>query len=307
MNLETKRHTRLALSLRKRPVRPVLALALTGVVAAGLVLTTYLTVTTVPYLATSPTTDPVMGALNACVMTALREPRVGFAVSPDGASLAAYGGTQLVVCHRDLGGAIVSSERTVLGIMGASFDWSRTLWWAAGRTDQHEPSLWHWTGTAATEPQHTGEVSPAALVGHATGVVVLDANGRLLSLGSQGDVKAFAELGGRAGMDPQLHVNRDGSAVVVVTDGGSVFVFSADDLKRRLAERPCEVNYAWWSSTISTRLLLGCHPDWALWVDVQSGQREAAPRKRRIPSVLVPQLGAYVQACTALPCVAPAP
>jgi hypothetical protein len=56
-------------------------------------------------------------------------------------------------------------------------------------------------------------------------------------------------------------------------------------------------------------MILSCGADaeFALYLDVDTGEREAASATRRVRSTLVAMPGLYAQACEQLPCEAPAP
>ncbi|MBL9039231.1 MAG: hypothetical protein JNG84_11995, partial [Archangium sp.] len=76
---------------RVQPVTLVLSMALAATVVSLL----YLAVTSLPYLSTSPTADPTFGTVNACLLRAVPS-RVGFAVSFDAGSAAAWNHERLV-------------------------------------------------------------------------------------------------------------------------------------------------------------------------------------------------------------------
>jgi hypothetical protein len=301
---DSKRAARSLAILRRRPPR-FTTLAVSLVLAAGLALTVYLVTTSIPFLAQSPTTDPVFGAHNACLLQALPQSRAGFAVAVDGSAVAAWSGEKLVVCGRVGEGHGVVRELVVAGVMTAAYDFLGTLWWATGRRPEGGPVLWRWE-KAAQKPTEVGEVFPVALAGHASGVVALDGAGKLLSVSSRGEVTAFAELAGRAPESSVLTVNSDGTLVMLASEPG-IFIFEAQTLRPLLQEAPCDVQTAWWSARQVSTVLVACLPRWALTLDVRTGQKETAAERARTPSILVPQLDAYVQPCNALPCRASPP
>jgi hypothetical protein len=73
---------------RRKPQVVLASLLLTVALAVALGFIIYLSVTSLPYLAVSPSTDPAFGSLNACVLGSLRE-RTGWSISRDGQRLAA--------------------------------------------------------------------------------------------------------------------------------------------------------------------------------------------------------------------------
>ena len=78
------------------------------IIAAALGLLIAVATTSLPYLVSSPTTDPHFGALNHCLTGALHGPRLGWAVAPDASRAAVYGPQAVAVCGR--GGASVRLE-----------------------------------------------------------------------------------------------------------------------------------------------------------------------------------------------------
>ncbi len=286
----------------------LLTLGVSLVTAATLGVVVYLASTSLPFMAASPTTDPVFGELNQCLLEAVPGPRVGFAVSSDGARAVAYGGAGLALCARDAAvdaGTRASPRRfDVPGVTGAAFDFDDNLWVSTERERKGDPQLWRLGGA---RPERVGDFAPIALAGHARGVVALDATGRLVSLSPTGAALGAANLPSAPNLGAQLAVNADGSLVAVVA-GTGLFVFRAGDLSAVLAEGPCEVEFLWWLPD-PTRAVVACGPkaSWALELQVGSTQRETAPAKDRIQAALVPRLGRYVQPCEHLPCSAPAP
>jgi len=272
---------------------------LTLVLAAGLSLTLYLAVTSIPFLLQSASTDPVFGAHNACLQEAMKEPRVGFAVSPGAQQVAAYGGGTLVVCRRDARGEMVSRRLELKGITGATFDFSQRLW----LTTLHG-GLWRWEGEEKTATR-VGEVRPTAIVGHTRGVMVLEPTGKVLSV-SDGEVTGWDPQVGTVGDAPVLAVNGSGTLGLVLTPTG-LFVYDAQTSKTVYSGRPCQVSHAWWSAANEDTVILACAPSSAMELHVRNGEHKALPQRERTPSFLVPGLKKYAQACNALPCTAPDP
>ncbi|MFZ5472213.1 MAG: hypothetical protein ACOZIN_22505 [Myxococcota bacterium] len=287
--------------------RPLITFAVSLVTAGGLAMVVYLAGTSIPFLATSPTTDPLFGELNQCLLDALGEPRVGFALSADGGRAASYGGSRICVCAKtESGRAQRVFERAFPSVTSAAFDFSGTLWLATQRQPDAEPELWR-LAPAERGPSRVGDFAPVALAGHARGVAALDAQGRLVSLAADGSALGYAALRAAPVGGVQLAVNADGSLLSVVA-GTGLFVYRAADLVALLAEGPCDVEYLWWRIE-PTRAVVQCGPQgsWALELRVTTGEKDAATQRERTRSALAQKLGAYVQACDLLPCSAPPP
>ncbi len=283
---------------RKRLERPLLTFLLSLAIAVVVGVVVYVVTSTLPYLATSPTTDPTFGNQNHCLLTALPTERTGFAVFGDEA--VAYSGSQLARC-----GPRGPAQRFPLtGVTRASFDFKSTLWFARRADGSAPPELWR---LSEGKPERVGEVAPIGLVGTAFGVVTLDAQGRLVSLDVERTVLGVAQLPAVPPEEVQLTVSADGQRVAVVTSGG-LFVYEAQRLQRILAEAPCDVEFLWWKKE-GHHALVSCGPnaDWALELDVNTGSKETAPKQQRTQSQLVPMRGIYVQECEHLPCTATAP
>jgi len=287
--------------LRQRRARPAGLLVVTLGSAAALGIVLYAVATSLPYLASSPTTDPHFGAQNQCLMTSLAPPRVGFAVSWNGSEVAGYSGAALAVCGRS-GPARMFP---VHGVQQAAWDGHGTLWLA---TSESPDAGWRlWLAGADGGLSSAGDFAPIALAGHATGAVALDAAGKLVSLDRDGQVLGWAQLPAAPVGPVELAVNADGSVAAVVA-GGGLFAYRAANLAPVRAEAPCDAEYLWWHAR-GTGALLSCGPreSFALTLDVVSGEREASPARSRNRSGLVPDLGVYVQSCEQLPCTAPPP
>lgn len=271
----------------------------------------YLATTSLPYLAVSPSTDPLFGTLNECLTESINEPRIGFAVSAEGRRAAGFGGTTLAVCTAPPpeNPAAPASRRTfaLSGITHAAFDFEGHLWLATEARGTSPAELWR-LGPDAAAPVRSGPLAPVSLAGHAHGLASLDNTGRLMSLDAAGHVLGYAQLpGGRPGDGAQLATSSDGEQLALVVRD-TLFVYRASDLTLVAAESPCAVEFAWWRPT-SEALLVSCGPRsaWALELFLPTRQREAAPSAGQARSALVPRLGAYVRSCDALPCTAPAP
>ena len=283
---------------RQRLERPLLTFLLSLVIAVCLGVVVYLVTSALPYMAASPTTDPNFGNQNHCLLTALPADRTGFAAF--GVEALAYSGSRLARCGEK--GPARTLE--VTGVTHASFDWKGALWYSRRAEPDQPPELWRW---AEARPERAGEVTPVALVGTAFGVVTIDAAGRLVSLDGEKTVLGVAQLPKTPPSDVQLTVSADGARVAVVTSGG-LFVYDAQRLGQILGEAPCSVEFLWWRKD-GHRVLLSCGPEasWALDLNVDSAEREAAPKFARTRSELVPSRGLYVQECEHLPCTASSP
>jgi hypothetical protein len=284
----------------RRSSIPTTALAV-SVAAATLGTAIYLVSTSLPYLVDSATADPQFGALNRCLISHLRQPRAGFAVSPGGSVVAAYGASSIAVCGTaalpsDGGAAPAGLLLPLAGITAASFDFEGTLWLAAARGPQ--PELW---AAAASEPlRRVSDFAPVALVGVANGVAALDAGGRLALFSLRRALAHSASVASAS--NALLACNSDGSLFSVLT-AKAIDVFRSEDLSLVRSESPCQADYLWWLPD-RTRALVACGPSasGALLIDVISGERESSPPLNRPRSALIPLLGTYVQSCDQLPC-----
>lgn len=268
-------------------VTVVLAVALGGII--------YLTATSLPYLATSPTTDPTFGALNACLLPAVSE-RLGFAVSRDAKSVAAWSPRQLVVCA---GAPPSPTAFPLTGITQATWDGMGALWVASAPMDGGPSHLLRLEGESFVE---RGAFAPAALVGTAQGVVALEPSGQLIALSAEGEVSATRAL--PTSRNVALQTSGDG-ALVAISGGGRFAVVDAVTLKSTPAEVPCPVQHVWWRPGLPL-LVVECF-DLSLEVNALNSQSALVEPRRRVPSTLAGPAGMYVQSCDVLPCTAEAP
>ncbi|MBZ4421629.1 hypothetical protein [Myxococcus sp. RHSTA-1-4] len=277
-----------ARAVRALSVRPW---PLTLVIAAALGLLVYTATTSLPYLISSPTTDPHFGALNACLSRALPAPRLGWAVSPDASRAAVYGPRSVAVC----GPGTASHSFPVRGALAATFGADNRLWVSAGGRLLHEEQ-----GTL----RPVGDFSPVSLAGHAGGVLALDEAGQLVSVSSEGSVLGQATV---PGAGARLSVGASGTLAAVLT-GGAVRLFEARTLAPLPAEPPCPVATLWWLDA-PERLLIGCAPGGtpAFTWDVRTGARAPAPGTPAAPARRLTGRALYVQGCDGFPCTAPAP
>lgn len=267
-----------------------LTLAITVVLAVALGGITYLSVTSLPYLATSPTTDPAFGALNACLLNAVPE-RLGFAVSRDASSVAAWSASQLVICA---GSPPTATTFPNTGITQATWDGQGALWIATSHVDGGPSSLLRLEGGQFVE---RGAFVPAQVVGTAHGVVGLESSGELIALSTTGEVSATRALPDSRHV--QLQTSSDG-AYVALFGGGRFSVVDAVSLKSTPAEAPCPVEHLWWRP--GTPMLVVECVDLSLEINALNSESVLAQPRRRIPSGLVGPGGVYVQSCDVLPC-----
>ncbi len=272
-----------------------LTLAVTVALAVALGGIMYLSLTSLPYLASTPTTDPSFGALNACLLGAVPE-RLGFAVSRDGASVAAWSPRQLVVCAGTPAAATLFPRN---GITQATWDGAGGLWIASGGFDGGPSALLRLEEGVFVE---RGVFAPAALVGTAKGVVGLEPSGQLIALSSTGEVSATRTL--PSSRNVHLQVSGDG-ALVALYGGGRFAVVDAVTLESTPAEAPCPVQNVWWRAG-APLLLVEC-VDLSLEINALDSRSALAEPRRRVPATLVGAPGLYVQSCDVLPCTVEAP
>lgn len=265
--------------------------ALTIAIAAALGLLVYVVTTSLPYLISSPTTDPNFGALNHCLSQALPGARLGWAVAPDASRAAVYGPQAVAVCGRN--GA--SSRLEVSGALAAAFDGDNRLWVSAGGRLLREDG-------PALRP--VGDFSPVSLAGHAAGVLALDEAGQLLSVAPDGALLGQVTVPGAGG---KLSVGAGGALAAVLSEGG-LRVYDARTLAPLKAEPPCPVDSLWWLDA-PERVLVGCASEGspAFTLDLKTGAREPVPVRPGAPARRLSGRPVYVQGCDGFPCTAPAP
>lgn len=258
--------------------------------AAALGLLVAIATTSLPYLVSSPTTDPHFGALNHCLTAALPGPRLGWAVAPDGSRAATFGARAVALCRPQASASVFPAP----GATAITFDGQGQLWVAT-----QERLLREEAGQLVT----VGDFAPIALAGHAAGVIALDSAGQLLSISPEGQVLGQARLPALGA----LSVGPEGVLAAVVVEGG-VVAYEARSLTPLWAEAPCQVEGLWWLDA-PERVLLACGPghERALRVDLRTGLREEAPRRYRTPARRLSGRPLYVHGCDGLPCTAPAP
>ncbi|MBL8924415.1 MAG: hypothetical protein JNJ54_36540 [Myxococcaceae bacterium] len=282
----------------RRPGWQWTTLLVSVALAATLGATLYFATSSLPYLASSPTTDPTFGELNACLHR-LVPSRTGFAVARDARAAAVWSTNTLARCSR---GTDELREETwsVAGITVGAFDGAGTLWVVSQPGGLASTLLEVRPG--AVTPH--GESGATSLVGTTNGIVVLEQSGRLVSLSSSGEATAVAEVPPGRGLT--LSASADGERVAVTGDG-VVRVFGARKLEAVRLEAPCDVKRFWWLEG-GHRALLTCRADdLALVLDTSTGAQETAAPGQRAPSFLAGPLGPFVVACDVLPCTAEPP
>jgi hypothetical protein len=280
----------LRLPVRRARVLSPRSWALTLVVAAALGLLVAVATTSLPYLVSSPTTDPHFGALNHCLTAALPGPRLGWAVSPDGARAATFGARSVALCGPEAPASVFSAP----GATAITFDGQGQLWVATQERLLRQ---------ASEQLVPVGDIAPVALAGHAAGVLALDSAGQLLSISPEGEVLGQAQLPAPGA----LSVGPEGALAAVLVHG-VVVAYEARTLTPLHAEAPCQVSGLWWLEA-PDRVLLSCgiNQELALKVNLRTGTREEAPRRFRTPARRLPGRPLYVHGCDGLPCTAPAP
>jgi len=277
------------LSRRARVLSPR-SWALTLVTAAALALLVAVATTSLPYLVSSPTTDPHFGALNHCLTAALPGPRLGWAVSPEGTRAATFGARAVALCGPHTPATVFPAP----GATAITFDGQGRLWVATRERLLREE---------AGQLLPMGDFAPVALAGHAAGVIAQDSAGQLLSISPEGEVLGQARLPSPGA----LSVGPGGELAAVLLQGG-VVAYEARTLAPLRAEAPCQVEDLWWLDA-PERVLLACGPGQrpGLRVDLRSGLREETPHRSRTPARRLSGRPFYVHGCDGLPCTAPAP
>jgi len=265
--------------------------------AATLGVLVYFSVTSLPYLAVSPSSDPTFGEVNGCLLHAVPSARVGFAVAPDAKSAAVWSNAVIARCTG-------ATERSwpLPAVTHAAFDGKNRLWAISGALDAGGARVLLLEGEA---PQERGDARPVQLVGVEDGVVALESSGRLISLKADGAVGGLIDL--KPMPEAVLSSSADGRRVAVTVSGG-ILIFESSTLLKLRAEAPCDVEYLWWLRE-GHRALISCGPrsSWALSLDVDTGVQDIAPARGRIRSVLAGAQGPWVQPCDVLPCTAVEP
>ncbi|WP_308471959.1 hypothetical protein [Myxococcus landrumensis] len=277
-----------ARNTRARSLRPW---PLTFATAVSLGLLVYIATTSLPYLVSSPTTDPNFGALNHCLARALPEARLGWAVSPDASRAAVFSPHAVAVC----GPGDSTSLRKLAGTLAIAFDSDNHLWLSAGGRLLRDDG-------ATLSPM--GDFAPMALAGTARGMLALDASGHLVSVDSSGTVLAQTLLPGNAG---RLFVGAEGLLAAVLLDG-HLGVYDTHTLAPRELDIPCPVESLWWLDS-PDQMLIGCTPPGApsYVLDARTGTRREVPARHLAPARRLSGRPLYVQGCDGFPCTAPPP
>lgn len=266
--------------------------------AATLGATLYFTASSLPYLATSPSTDPTFGALNACLHGAVPS-RTGFAVGRDARRALAWSTSQVAHCTLDTDTTRLETW-PIAGVTEGAFDGEGGAW-VVSQASGLSSSLLRLDGET---PTVKGETAAMALAGAAEGVVVLEPSGRLVAISSEGTVTGATQV--PVSRTLELSTSADGRRVAVTGDG-AVRVYDARTLSPLRLEAPCDVDGFWWLRA-GHQALVTCRPDGlGLVLDVETGAQEAAAPAKRVASVLAGPTGPWVEPCDVLPCTSPPP
>ncbi|WP_338863342.1 hypothetical protein [Myxococcus stipitatus] len=277
-----------ARNTRARSLRPW---PLTLAIAVSLGLLVYIATTSLPYLVSSPTTDPNFGALNHCLARALPEARLGWAVAPDASRAAVFGPHAVAVC----GPADRTSLRKLAGTLAIAFDGDNHLWLSSGGR------LLRDDGASLTT---MGDFAPVALAGTAHGMLALDDSGHLVSVASSGAVLAQTQLPSSSG---RLSVGANGLLAAVLSEG-HLRVYDTQTLAPRELAPPCPVESLWWLDA-PEQMLIACSPPGApsYVLDARTGTRQEVPARHLAPARRLSGRPLYVQGCDGFPCTAPPP
>lgn len=272
----------------------LVSIALAGTLGATL----YFTTSSLPYLASSPSTDPSFGALNACLHHEAPS-RVGFAVARDARSAAVWSTNLVVRCSLDTDETKVK-RWDVAGVTVAAFDGAGNLW-VVSQASGLSSTLIRLTDQGQTDH---GESGVKDLIGTSNGLVVLEESGRLVALSAEADGTGVAEV--PTGRALRLSTSGDGQRVAVTGDG-AIRIFEATKLTPVRMEAPCDVSAFWWLRD-GHRALIDCRADEvSLIIDVETGAQETAPRAKRPTAFLAGPAGPYVEPCDLLPCTSAEP
>ena len=270
-------------------------LALTVVLGVALVGIVYFAVTSLPYLATSPSTDATFGPLNGCLLQALPE-RVGFAVSRDDARVAAWSTSSVVVCS---GTPPQPTKFDVAGVTLGAWDGAGALWLARAAGDAGPAAVLRLEGNAFVE---RGTVAPTAMTGTQQGLVTIDAQGQVLAIAADGSITASRDIP----LERRVRlVSNANGALVALFGGGKFAVIDARTLQSTPAEAPCPVNYVWWRP--EEVLLVAECVDISVEINALDSRSALLQPRQRSRSVLTGPAGVYVESCDVLPCSAEAP
>ncbi|MCA2978865.1 MAG: hypothetical protein INH41_05845 [Myxococcaceae bacterium] len=282
----------------RRPRWPWTTLLLSVALAGTLGATVYFTVSSLPFLASSPSADPTFGALNACLHAAVPA-RSGFAAGRDARRALAWSTSVVVRCRAE-GDAVASDRWELAGVTVGAFDDSGAAW-VVSQPGGLASTLHRLEGSS---PDSRGELAALALTGTASGVVALEPSGRLVAVDASGAVGGVAEVPVAGPL--ALSTSADGRRVAVTGDG-AVRIYEAATLAPVRREAPCDVDGFWWLKTAG-QALVTCRPDGlALVVSVDSGAQDTAPQATRTRSVLAGPGGPWVEACDLLPCTSRPP
>lgn len=265
--------------------------------AASLGATLYYATSSLPFLATSPSTDPTFGVLNACLHAAVPS-RTGFTVSDDARAAAVWSTNTVARCALDTDGTKLSTW-PVTGVTVGAFTNDGTLW-VVSQPGGLTSTLLRLTDTGSTALTETGAID---LASRGAGVLVLESGDRLVALDASGAVASTTNV--PTTPSARLAVSFDGQRVAI-TGTGALLVFDSTTLAPMRAEVPCDVDALWWLPN-SHHVLLSCRSDVLLRVDTDTGTHDVAQPPRPPASRLLGTASLYVEPCDVLPCTSEGP
>jgi hypothetical protein len=273
--------------VKRKPRRQqVVTLLLSIATAVALMAVLYFALTSLPYLASAPTSDERFGAINACLMRTVPQ-RVGFAVGGPRSGVVTWNDRSGSWCQNDGGATVLPVE----GIVDVALSSAGVAWLA--------------THSVLLRIEPDGGVSTplplvvAELASSGSGVVALEGE-RLLALSDDGAVLGAAVVGPVAGATLLARPQGDG---VLVRTGSRVQSFFGPTLKPTADLVPCEVLESW--------LLPGppvaafrCSGGWAVRLELSTGQLEQHEGPLPAPGAQLTSQGLVVS-CDGLPCSVP--
>lgn len=271
---------------------------LTVATAGALGITLYFALTSLPYLASGPSSDERFGRINACLAAAVTQ-RVAFAVSFDATRATACGPSGCTECTDDGGTRPLAGT----GITHVSYDAHDNVWLAARGANGPELLRHGLTGAPGSAPLEAHALLPAG-----DGVVTLDASGLLTTIDESGAVGASTRLPTIDAKGVRLSVSGDHQRLAAIV-GPRVLTYDTKTLALLVDQLPCGVEQGWWLARGHELLLLcGPKPHWALRLDADRGQlTETKQTPPAAPSWPLGDEGPFVTACDGLPCSTSAP
>jgi hypothetical protein len=218
---------------------------MTGVVAATLVTLVYFSLSSLPFLTLSPAADANFGKQNELLLKLVPE-RVGFAVSSDAITVAAWSTQHLSACTSS--GEVYSL--LLRGIQLGAYDKKGNLWLSV---DGPQPQL---ISVDATGTQKMVlPMSVNAMVRTNLGIAVLQPSGHVLSIDSDGNVLATQVI--QSAENVVLSANSDGTVISIVKPPMHQLFDSQTLLSKPSA--PCAAKQLWWTQNPNV-YVLACLP-----------------------------------------------